>query len=96
MDATSMVTACQLDNTYAFKADGSGTMDESTTKCVETDPQTQPFTWSFKQNETILSGSFSFNTGDTKIWKLNETNLVIAYDNTVGSSTVHLLATLKH
>src|ERR1700733_1928767 len=45
VDVTSALKACQLDNSYTFKTDSTGTMDEATTKCVDTDPQTKPFTW---------------------------------------------------
>jgi len=93
-DVTSLITACKLDNTYTFKTDGSGTMDEGAAKCNGTDPQTQAFTWVFKSTETILSGTFSFTNSDASILTLNDTNLIVAYDDSGSGS--HLIATLKH
>jgi len=93
-DVTGLVNTCKLDNTYTFKSDGTGTMDESTVKCNAADPQTQAFTWVFKSTETILSGTFSFTNGDATILSLNDTNMVVAYDDPGTGS--HLVATLKH
>jgi hypothetical protein len=96
-DATSYILPCKLDNTYTFKTDGTGTMDEAAAKCNETDPQTQPFTWVFKNTETILSGTFSFTNGDATIVSMNDTNLVVTYDDNLGTpTTYHILATLQH
>ena len=93
-DITALIPACKFDNTYAFKTDGTGTMDEATAKCNGTDPQTQAFTWVFKSTETILSGTFAFTNGDATIVSLTETTMVVAYDD--ASTSSHVLATLKH
>ncbi len=93
-DVTTLIQACKLDNLYTFKTDGTGTMDEAAVKCKDTDPQTQPFTWVFKSSETILSGTFSFTNNDATIISMNDTSLVVAYDDSATSS--HLIATLKH
>lgn len=93
-DVTGLVNACKLDNTYTFKSDATGTMDEAAVKCNAADPQTQSFSWSFKSTETILSGTFSFTNGDATILSLTDTNLVVAYDDPGTGS--HLVATLKH
>ena len=96
-DATSYILPCKLDNTYTFKTDGTGIMDEAAAKCNETDPQTQPFTWVFKNTETILSGTFSFTNGDAAIVSIDDTHLVITYDDNLGTpTTYHILATLQH
>lgn len=96
-DVTSQVQACQLDNIYTFKTDGSGTIDEAALKCNSTDPQTKPFSWIFKNSETVLNGSFGFTNGDVPIISLNDTNLVVSYDDNLGTpTTYHILATLKH
>ena len=93
-DVTTLIQACKLDNTYTFKTDGSGTMDEGTAKCAPSDPQTQAFTWVFKSTETVLSGTFSFTNGDATILSMDDTTLKVAYDDP-GTSN-HLVATLKH
>jgi hypothetical protein len=97
LDVTSSIPACQLDNVYTFKTDSTGIMDEAAEKCASTDPQTKPFTWIFKNNETVLSGTFSFTAGDASIVSMNDTNLVVAYDDNFGTATTyHIIATLKH
>jgi hypothetical protein len=96
-DVTSSIPACQLDNTYAFKTDSTGTMDEAAAKCAPADPQTKSFTWGFKNGETVLSGTFSFTDGDATIISMNDTNLVVAYDDDLGTGTTyHFIVTLKH
>ncbi len=96
-DVTSSLQACQIDNIYTFKTDGTGTIDEGAVKCSAGDPQTKPFNWVFKNNETVLNGSFGFTNGDATILSLNETNLVVTYDDNLGTATsYHILATLKH
>jgi len=96
-DVTGSVQACQVDNIYSFKSDGTGIVDEGAAKCNAGDPQSKPFTWLFKNTETVLSGTFGFSNGDATILTLNETNLVVTYDDNLGTSTsYHILATLKH
>ena len=93
-DVTVLIQACKLDNTYSFKTDGTGTADEGATKCVSTDPQTKAFTWVFKNNESVLSGTFSFTSSDATIISMDDNKLVVAYDDVSTSS--HLVATLQH
>ena len=93
-DATSLVQACKLDNIYTFKTDGSGMADEGSAKCNSTDPQTSPFTWLFKSNETILSGTLILFNGDATIISINDTNLVITYDD--SSTGYRIIVTFKH
>jgi len=95
-DMTSSLPACQVDNIYSFKTDGTGMVDESAAKCNSADPQTKPFTWLFKNTETVLSGTFGFSNGDATILSLNETNLVVTYDDNSTGPTYHILVTLKH
>ncbi|MFT3936890.1 MAG: hypothetical protein QM726_24910 [Chitinophagaceae bacterium] len=93
-DVTSLVPACKLDNVYTFKSDGTGSMDEGAAKCNSADAQTQSFTWTFKTNETILSGTFSFTSSDATIVSMTETTMIVGYDD--ASTSSHLIATLKH
>lgn len=95
-DITSTLLPCQLDNTYTFKSDGTGTTDEGATKCNSTDPQTTPFTWVFKNNGTVLSGNFGISNGDVNIATLNDTNLTLWQDSTYLSVPVRIYLTLKH
>ena len=96
-DLTGSIPACQADNSYTFKTDSTGLMDEAAAKCNTGDPQTKPFTWGFKNGETVLSGTFSFSNGDATIVSMNDTMLVITYDDDFGTGTsYHLIATFKH
>ncbi len=97
LDATASIQTCQLDNVYTFKADSTGQMDEGATKCNSSDPQTVAYTWTFKNNQTTLSGTFSFTNGDATIVSMNDNNLVVTYDDNLGTTTTyHIIATLKH
>jgi hypothetical protein len=96
-DASSYFQSCDLDNTYNFKTDGTGIMDEGATICDSSNPQTRAFIWSFKNNETILSGDFISSNGDATLISINDTNLVISYDyQSTPSTTYRIIATLKH
>ena len=68
------LTACETDNTITFKSDNTGIIDEGPTKCNSTNPQTVPFTWTLKNNNTEISFStalFAGINGDLKIVELN-------------------------
>ena len=97
-DASGYLQACQLDNVYTFKSDGNGTIDEGATKCNSTDPQTSSFTWTLKNNDTILSGNFGLTNGDATIITMDDNNFVFSTDQAVGSppTTYRLIITLKH
>jgi hypothetical protein len=92
--------ACELDNTFLFKTDGSGVFDEGATKCADLDPQTSSFTWLFKTNETILSGvitQLGFS-GDANISILNDTTLEVYKDISIEGIPVPIryIIRLKH
>ncbi|MEO5681889.1 MAG: hypothetical protein ABIQ88_04565 [Chitinophagaceae bacterium] len=96
-DLTASVPACQLDNSYTFKTDSTGVMNEGAATCNAGDPQTKPFTWGFKNGESILTGTFSITDGDAAIISMNDTLMVITYDDDFGTGTsYHLIAALKH
>jgi hypothetical protein len=95
--AAAFVDACKLDNIYTFASNGTGSADEGTVKCNTGDPQSGPFTWAFKSNETILSGAFSFFTGDAPIKTLTETSFVFTFDDNFGTATSYrIIVSLKH
>ncbi len=91
---------CQKDNVYTFHTDGTGDADENTLKCNTSDPQTNPFTWNFQSNETILfistplytNGSNQFN-----IVSISESSLV-AYQfiNLLGVIPASVTFTFGH
>lgn len=91
---------CDLDNQITFKTDGTGFVDEGATKCDLADPQTAPFTWSFKNGETEINFSspvFSSFGGDVKIKSLTATKLELQKELNIGAPvTVNIIVNLKH
>lgn len=90
---------CDKDNVITFKSDGTGTVDEGASKCDPADPQTSPFTWSFKNNETILNfpaAVFNGITGDVTIQKLTTTELDMIKEVNIGApTTVNVIFEMK-
>jgi len=80
-DASGFLQACQKDNIYTFAVANTGTIDEGGSKCNGSDPQTNPFTWSFLSNETILHIStvlFTGGSNDFTLVSLSSTQLVVS------------------
>lgn len=46
--------ACEKDNFYTFKSNGTYVNDEGATKCIASAPQTEAGTWKFIDNETKI------------------------------------------
>ena len=68
------LAACETDNTITFKSDNTGMIDEGPTKCNASNPQSVPFNWTLKNNNTEISFStalFAGLNGDLKIVELN-------------------------
>jgi hypothetical protein len=53
-DGLAAMEACQRDNLFIFSKNGTLTTDEGSTKCDPDDPQQEPSTWSFQNNETEI------------------------------------------
>src|SRR5436189_4527243 len=49
-----IIQSCDKDNTITFKSDSTGTLNQGTTKCSPSDPQTTSFKWWFKEKGTVL------------------------------------------
>ncbi|MDP4150395.1 MAG: lipocalin family protein [Bacteroidota bacterium] len=91
------VKPCQKDNTYSFNANGSGTMDEGATKCNVSDPQTQPFTWSFSARDTVLHiHSNTILNGDLNIYTLSATSFVVFKDTSFLSQPIRYVVIMQH
>ena len=89
---------CDTDNTITFNADGTGIADEGATKCAAGNPQTSPFTWSFKDNEQVINISnaiFGGLSGDIKVKTLDENTLELHKDVNIGT-IVNVIVFLKH
>jgi Lipocalin-like domain len=100
LDASAFLQACQKDNTLAFVAAGTGTLDEGASKCnPTTDPQTSPFTWSFQSSESMLIVSATLFTGGSSTFtlvSLNETQLVLSQVITLGGIPQTAIVTFIH
>jgi hypothetical protein len=95
----SQLPACLTDNTLTLSAGGSGTVDEGTTKCDPSLPQTTPVTWNFVSNETFLNlggGGLLGITGQFKIVTLTDANLALSKDTTFQGLQSSFVIKLKH
>jgi hypothetical protein len=86
------VEDCNKDDVFTFITGGTGSRDEGSTKCDGADPQTNPFTWQFKDSEKELE----FDGHLFKLHTLNDNSLKGYKDiDTLGIS-VRIWATFKH
>jgi len=98
-DVSAFLQTCQKDNILVFAAAGTGTLDEGAAKCNSSDPQTNPFTWNFATNETVLHVStvlFTGGSSDFNIVSLTDAQLVLSQDITVSGSTQNAVVTFIH
>jgi hypothetical protein len=58
-DAYALYEACEKDNIYIFKESNIGELNEGAAKCDAADPQTIPFTYLLKTNNTQLNISIT-------------------------------------
>lgn len=98
-DASSFIPACDKDNIITFVSNGTGTVNEGIIVCVP--PKAGSFTWSFSNNETILtlSGSIlAWASGSFTIVSLTETELVLSQPMSIPGFSVPVLVvvTFKH
>ena len=97
----SEIEACERDNLITFKADNTGTIDEGPSKCNSTDPQSMPFSWAFKTNETVINFPTAIVAGvdgDVTIVSLTESAMVLkkAVDGVPVFGSANIILTLKH
>lgn len=98
-NVSAFLQACQKDNILTFASNGSGVLDEGPAKCNSGDPQTNPFTWSFQNNETQLFISATLFTGGSSTFNLvslTETELILSQNITVSGSTQNAVVTFVH
>ena len=94
-----VLQSCDTDGTLTFNSNGSGVGDEGPTKCDPANPQTVNFTWSLKNNETVINFSnvlFGGLTGDVKLIGVTDSKLTLQKDVTNGGITVNVVVELKH
>lgn len=91
------IKACVRDNTYTFKKDSTGVMDEGASKCNPADPQTVPFTWKLTHHDSVLniSGNLLLS-GSINILSMNATKFAIYKDTIYLGQSFRYLIFLKH
>lgn len=75
------IQPCEKDNTIKFNIDSTGVFDEGALKCNDSDPQTLPFTWEFKDSATVINFQGDLPgqlKGDIKILTLSNSNFVLS------------------
>lgn len=90
--------ACDLDNTITFNANGTGTTDQGALKCDPTAPQTAPFSWTFKDNEQVITLSnslFGGLNGDVKVKTINDNQLELHKEVNM-TAIVNVIVFMKH
>jgi len=102
-DVSSFLQACQKDNILSFLkpsgSSGDGSLDEGATKCNTGDPQTNPFTWYFQNNESsihITTILFTGGSSDFTLVSLSATELVLSQNITVSGNTQNAVVTFIH
>jgi hypothetical protein len=98
-DASAYLQACQKDNILTFVSNGTGSLDEGSAKCNSGDAQTNPFTWAFQSNETVIYVSTTLFTGGSNTFNLvslTETQLIVSQNVTIAGSTQNAVVTFIH
>lgn len=90
---------CYKDNTLRFFSNKTGMMDEGPTKCLDIDPQTVDFGWSFEPDtrKLIFSGSFVILPGASDVFtliRISSNELVLAQPITYSGITQNVQITL--
>ncbi len=97
-DVSGLIPACSKDNIAVFSANGTGTLDESTTICSPS--AAGSFTWTFQTNETVLHLStplFAGGSNDFTIVSISDANLVVSQNVTISPyPTQNVVFTFKH
>ena len=94
--------SCETDNLIGFNLDYTGVIQDQGAKCNPNDPFQTNFTWSFKNNDTILNiadSLFGVPGGDMKINVLTNTKLELEKQvqiTTPITTTVYAIIDLKN
>ena len=99
LDDTGSYAACELDNVYLIKSNGTYEQNEGATKCSPADPQIiETGTWVFLVNETQLkvtsTGSPSSDT--FSIDQLDNNTIILSSSEIIGAITYYYRTTFKH
>lgn len=88
--------ACNKDDIYSFKSDGTGLVDEGPTKCTDSDPQSTALEWLFKSSETVIQIKQGLVSLDFNVVELSESTLKVSYTQSNGTITVTQTITYAH
>jgi hypothetical protein len=94
-DITSQVPACIVDNTFTFKKDGTGVVDEGATKCDPSSPSSYPFAWTL-QGSTLNANIPGLLNGNIELHSVTSTSMELWKDSTFASVPAKIIVTLKH
>jgi len=105
-DISSQLEPCLKDNLLIFAAasasstSGTGTLDEGSTKCDSSDPQTSSFNWELVNDGAVLRSSvilFPGGSADFTIVSLTGTSLVLSQQMTIDPyPATTVTVSLKH
>ncbi len=105
IDARAFIDACHLDNLITFNFETNlktGVVDSGATKCDDTSPQTEDFTWDYNDSTKILSVNSDIidipgAAGDLKVVSVTSTELVLSQNVAIpGFGTQEVKLTLVH
>ena len=100
-DLFATLPTCQKDNLYVFNSEGTGTIDEGSSKCNPDDPQsTNTGNWQLFDNDKKLRMTVKFDMLDAEIvsdiLELNDMSMVLKYDTTYLSYPTTITTTFSH
>jgi hypothetical protein len=85
--------ACDKDDQYVFRANGTYEINEGATKCDPTDPQVfASGNWTLKNGDTILD----FDGEDFNLDQLVENSLVISLQESIGGTTYQIRLSFRN
>ena len=92
---SSLIPACNNDDTYKFNLDKTVIQDAGVIKCSSTDPQTQAGTWAFNNDQSKLTIAVpgSLLNGEADIKELTTSTLHIIGTPTVSGVVITVDAT---
>ena len=83
-DYTQMMQDCEKDNSWAFSADNTYTLDEGLLKCKPTDPQTKPGAWSLSAD----GKTFTLDGEKATLIMIDDNNLQFRRDSFLQNSSL--------
>ena len=92
---SSLLPACNNDDTYKFNLDKTVIQDAGATKCNSTDPQTQAGTWAFNTDQSKLTITVpnSLLNGEADVKELTASTLHLYGTQTISGAPITIDAT---